>query len=51
MDYTYYDADGDSEQGTQIRWKLDGIMSVLLMTKSQVFKLVTKVNNGPALLL
>jgi len=24
MDYTYYDADGDSEQGTQIRWKLDG---------------------------
>lgn len=24
MDYTYYDADGDSEQGTQIRWKLNG---------------------------
>ncbi len=24
MDYTYYDADGDSEQGTQIRWKVDG---------------------------
>ena len=24
VDYTYYDADGDSEQGTQIRWKVDG---------------------------
>lgn len=24
VDYTYYDADGDSEQGTQIRWKLNG---------------------------
>ena len=24
VSYTYYDADGDSEQGTQIRWKLNG---------------------------
>ena len=24
VDYTYYDSDGDSEQGTQIRWKLNG---------------------------
>ena len=24
VDYTYYDADGDSEQCTQIRWKVDG---------------------------
>ena len=23
--YTYYDQDGDSEQGTQIRWTLDGL--------------------------
>ena len=24
IDYTYYDVDGDSEQGTQIRWKVNG---------------------------
>ena len=25
VDYDYYDADGDSEQGTEIRWVLDGL--------------------------
>ncbi len=25
VDYTYYDQDGNSEQGTQIRWTLDGL--------------------------
>lgn len=25
VDYTYYDYDGNSEQGTQIRWTLDGL--------------------------
>lgn len=56
VDYDYYDEDGDSEQGTQIRWTLDGLnvgslndqtsVSTNWLSKGQVWTCTVTVKDG-----
>ena len=56
VDYDYYDADGNSEQGTQIRWTVDGLnvgslddqtsVPISWLTKGQVWTCTVTVKDG-----